>query len=54
MKELEKRYGKALAKINAKCELWKLPEEVQKILKNTTDLETKTKMLEAIAERIGK
>jgi hypothetical protein len=51
MTELEKRYQNAIDKIGT-ARLLDLPEGVKEVLKSTTDLETKTKMLEEIAKRI--
>lgn len=48
----EKRYREAVKKIGA-LRLLLLPEQVKKVLKETTDLETKTKMLELIARRMS-
>ena len=52
MTDLEKRYGKALKEIRRNTNLLTMPEEVKSILKATTDLETKTKMLEEIAKKL--
>ena len=51
MTELEKRYRVAIDKIGYERML-NLPEQVKSILKNTKDLEAKTKMLEEIAKVI--
>lgn len=48
MKDLE-RYKKAMEKITA-VQLLELPEDVKNVLKSTTDLKTKAKMLEKISE----
>lgn len=50
MNELEKRYQNAINKIGGALVLLTLPEEVKKILKSVTDLETKVEILERIAE----
>ena len=44
------RYQRAIQKIGGAEKLLALPEDVKDILKETTDLETKTDLLEAIAE----
>ena len=48
---LLKRYEEVMKKLN-NCDLTTLPDEVKEVLKNTTDLETKVKMLEEIAKAI--
>ena len=48
---LLKRYEEAMKKLR-KYDLTTLPDEVKEVLKNTTDLETKVKMLEEIAKSI--
>lgn len=48
--DLMKRY-KAVLKRLGHAALMELPEDVKDVLKRTTDLETKVKMLEMIAER---
>lgn len=53
MKTLEARYNKALKTIGIENFL-NLPEEVKKVLQETTDFETKVKMFELIAETINK
>ncbi len=47
---LEQRYQDAIKRIGGAPELLKLPQQVQDILKNTKDLETKVEMLELIAK----
>ena len=54
MKTLEQRYSEALKKIGGASGLLNLPDDVKAVLKGNYDLETKTKMLEAVAEAIGK
>lgn len=49
--EYLKRYEAAMKKLNA-SNLLELPAEVKEILKNTTDLKTKVKMLEEITKAI--
>ena len=49
----EQRYAKAMKKIGGPAALLNLPEEVKKILRETTDPEIKTQMLELIAERMS-
>lgn len=44
------RYKRAIERIGGAEKLLNLPEDVKDILKETTDLETKTELLEAIAE----
>jgi len=46
---LEQRYHDVLRRFDA-ATLLDLPERIKEILKNTSDLETKVKMLEAIAD----
>lgn len=48
---VEQRYQAAIRKIGGAAGLLNLPEDVKNILKETMDLETKTEMLEAIAEK---
>lgn len=48
------RYQKALKKIGGAAGLLSLPDQVHEVLKSTTDLETKTTMLELIAEALDK
>ncbi len=50
MKELEKRYHNALNKIGGPLAILALPEEVKNIVRSVTDLETKVKILEKIAD----
>lgn len=50
----EARYQKAIKEIGGAAGLLRLPEEVKNILKEATDLETKTQLLEAIAEEVKK
>ena len=50
----EQRYAAAIKKIGGPAALLNLPEEVKKILRETTNPEIKTQMLELIAERIAK
>jgi hypothetical protein len=54
MKTLEQRYNEAINKIGGTAGLLNLPEQVKDVLKGNYDLETKTKMLEAIAEAMNK
>ena len=51
MNVTEERYQKALQKIGY-ARMLSLPDSIKTILKEVTDLETKTKMLEEIAARI--
>ena len=48
------RYQKAIKKIGGAAALLNLPEQVKEVLQNTSDLETKTAMLELIAETLDK
>lgn len=48
---VEQRYQAAIREIGGAAGLLNLPEDVKNILKETMDLETKTEMLEAIAEK---
>ncbi len=50
---LLKRWQKAIERIGGGQALLDLPDQVKEILKNTTDLETKTKLLEAIANAVN-
>lgn len=47
---LEERYHSAIKRIGGAPALLDLPQQVQKILKGTTDLKTKVEMLELIAK----
>lgn len=51
MTTLNKQYEAALKKIGT-VNLLNLPEEIKEALKEVTDIETKVKMLEAIAKVI--
>lgn len=51
-KTLEQRHSEAIKKIGGAAILLAFPKQVQDALKSTTDLETKVKMLELIAENI--
>ena len=48
---VEQRYQAAIREIGGAAGLLSLPEEVKDIVKETMDLETKTVLLEAIAEK---
>ena len=48
---LLKRYEEAMNKLR-KYDLTTLPDDVKEVLKNTTDLKTKVKILEEIAKAI--
>lgn len=48
---VERRYQAAIREIGGAAGLLSLPEDVKNILKETMDLETKTVLLEAIAEK---
>lgn len=54
MKSVEQRYIEAINKIGGTFGLLALPEEVKKILTGYYDLETKTKMLEMVADAMNK
>lgn len=47
---LEQRWSEAIKRIGGAAGLLALPEQVQEVLKNTNDLETKVKMLELIVD----
>ena len=47
--DLQKRYSDALKQIGGAAALLSLPKSVQDILKSTTDLEAKVKILEMVA-----
>ena len=49
--ELLKRYQRAISRCGGAYALLFLPEEVKDTLKVCTDIEAKTRMLEAIADR---
>lgn len=49
---LEQRYSKAIKAIGGTAGLLNLPDQVKEVLRNTSDLETKVKMLELIAKAI--
>lgn len=53
-KALEIRYQRAMKSIGGAEGLLRLPEQVRQVLKDTTDLDAKTRMLEAIAIAVGK
>lgn len=53
MTDMMQRY-EAVIKRLGRADLLDLPDEVKDVLKSTTDLETKVKMLEMIAERTAK
>ena len=48
---VEQRYQAAIRKIGGAAGLFSLPEDVKNVLKETMDPETKTVLLEAIAEK---
>ena len=50
MTVLEIRYQNAVEKIGGAAGLLNLPEQVKHVLKNTTDLKVKVKILEEIAK----
>lgn len=54
MKTLEMRYAAAIKKIGGTFALLALPEDVKLVLMGNYDLETKTKMLEKVAEAMPK
>lgn len=51
---VEQRYKNAVKALGGPLGLLNLPEQVKAVLKNTTDLETKTKMLELIVSELNK
>ena len=54
MKNMEQRYAEAIKRIGGTFGLLALPEEVKKVLMGYYDLETKTKMLEMVADAMNK
>ena len=52
MSALEARYRRAIKRIGGAAALLDLPENIKAILKNATDLYTKTRLLEEIAYQI--
>lgn len=50
MTNLEERYRIAIKKIGGAAGLLNLPDQVREVLKKDVDLETKVKLLEAVAE----
>lgn len=54
MKNLEQRYSKAIERIGGAAGLLKLPEQVREVLSGNYDLETKVKMMEAVASAVEK
>lgn len=51
---LEQRHSNAIERIGGALAILALPEEVKKILMGNYDLETKTKMLEMVADAMNK
>lgn len=49
---LEQRYSNAIKKIGGALALLALPDDVKKVLSGNYDLETKVKMLEAVADHM--
>lgn len=47
---LQERYSKAIREAGGATGLLSLPKQVKEVLQSTTDLETKVKMLERVAE----
>ena len=54
MKTLEQRHSEAIKRIGGALALLNLPEEIKVILMGNYDLETKVKMLEMVADAMGK
>jgi hypothetical protein len=54
MKTLMQRHSEAIRRIGGALALLNLPEEIKTILMGNYDLETKVKMLEKIADAMGK
>ena len=54
MKNLDTRYAEAIKRIGGTFALLNLPEDVKNVLMGNYDLETKTKMLEMVAEAMNK
>lgn len=53
-KALLARYQRALKRIGGALVLTTLPEQIKKVLKEETRLEVKVRMLEEIADRLGR
>jgi len=53
-KALQARYQMALKRIGGALALTALPEQIKKVLKEETRLEVKVRMLEEIADRLGR
>jgi len=53
-KALQARYQRALKRIGGALALTALPEQIKKVLKEETRLEVKVRMLEEIADRLGR
>lgn len=51
---LEQRYKNAVKALGGPLGLLNFPEKVNEVLKNTTNLEVKTKMLELIVSELSK
>lgn len=49
MNAIEARYHRAIKRIGGALALLTLPESIKDLLKNATDLQTKTRLLEEIA-----
>ena len=54
MKSIEQRYSDAIKACGGAAGLLALPQSVKDILSNNVDIETKTKMLELVAEQMNK
>jgi len=52
--ELVKRMNKAMNRIGGPLAVLNLPDEVREIVTNCPDYETRVKMLEMIADQLGK
>ena len=51
---LDQRYHDAIRRIGGTAGLLSLPDPVKDILKNAKDLEIKVKMMEMIADKLGR
>lgn len=53
-KELQERMKKAIDRVGGTLAILDLPEQVKEIVVNCPDYETRIKMLEMIAEQLGR
>ena len=52
--DLIKRMNKAMARIGGPLAVLELPEQLREIITNCEDYETRVKMLELVADQLGK